>query len=447
MPILLASVLVAGIVVAQSAKWKEMHKVKRNETMFGIAKENGITVEELIEANPEMRQPGYELKRGDYIFIPYPKANVQEVAVKDTVETVVAKVDDMRNRAIRVGVMLPLNNVSGDGRRMLEYYRGVLMACDSLRQEGISVDIHAWNVQENDEIKNFLGGTEAARCDLIIGPFYSKHVKDLSDFASEHGIKVLMPFSINAPELASNPFLFQVYQNESDYNESVIDCFIEKFAGYHAIFVDCNDTTSKKGVFTFGLRRRMEAMGRDYSITNLKSNEDAFAKAFSNAMPNVVVLNSGRSSELNVAFAKINNLSLNDSTLSISMFGYTEWMMYTQYDLDNYYKYNVFIPAAFYTNPLSPKTTRIKLKYRWNFHDDMMQALPQFAITGFDHAYYFIKGLHMYGDGFTGAKGLVGYVPIQTPLHFERVGNGGYRNTSILFVHYTPEHKIETINF
>ena len=343
--------------------------------------------------------------------------------------------------------MLPLHDDNGDGRRMVEYYRGVLMACDSLKQNGISVDVHAWNVPENADIKKTLRDKNAAKCDFIIGPLYSTQVKALSDFASANGVKVLMPFSINAPELRTNPNLYQIYQTPTDYNEAVMTRFLEKFAGYHTVFVDCNDTTSKKGIFTFGLRKRMESMGQNYSITNLKSTEAYFAKAFSKDVPNVVILNTGRSPELNIAFAKINNLTMNNPKLSVTMFGYTEWMMYTKYSLDNFYKYNVFIPAAFYTNPLSAKTVRMEQKYRWNFHEDMMPALPRFAITGFDHAYYFIKGLHMYGDKFTGASGMVGYTPIQTPVHFDRLGSGGYQNRSILFVHYTPGHRIETINF
>ena len=77
----------------------------------------------------------------------------------------------------------------------------------------------------------------------------------------------------------------------------------------------------------------------------------------------------------------------------------------------------------------------------------MMNALPRFAITGFDHAYFFIKGLHLYGKKFTGASGMVGYTPIQTPLHFERLGNGGLQNKSTLFVHFTTGRKTEIIKF
>ena len=447
--LVLAVVLVfaADMAMAQTTKWREIHKVKRKETVFGIAKDNGLTIEELLNANPEMKQPGYELKKGDFIFIPYPSSTPAktQTAAQTSAQT---KVPDSKSKAIRVGVMLPLHNENGDGTRMTEYYRGVLMACDSLRCNGISVDVHAWNVAENADINKTLRNNAAAQCDVIIGPLYSTQVKALSDFSRKHGIKVLIPFSINAPELLSNPNLFQVYQSPADFNESVISRFLDKFAGYHTVFIDCNDTTSRKGIFTFGLRRRMETMGRSHSITNLKSSDAYFSKAFSRVMPNVVVLNTGRSPELNVAFAKLNNLTMNDAKVSVSMFGYTEWMMYTKYNLDNYYKYNVFIPAAFYTNPLSAKTARIEQKYRWNFHADMLQALPRFAITGFDQAYYFIKGLSMYGSKFTGAAGVVGYTPIQTPLRFVRVGdNGGYRNNSMLMVHYTPGHKIETLYY
>lgn len=420
---------------------REMHKVKKKETIFGIARDNGLTIQELIQANPEMNTPGYELKKGTFIVIPYPKTQVEPVT-KVAPSTMVEK-----KTSIRLGVMLPLHNDNGDGKRMVEYYRGVLMAVDSLKQTGMSIDVFAWNVAEDANINKFLNNKNASTCDIIIGPLYSKQVAPLASFAAKHDIKVLIPFSINAPELYTNSNLFQVYQSPTDINEATISKFLQRFEGYNTVIIDCNDTTSKKGIFTMGLRRRMETMGREYNITNLKSSEAYFAKAFSKTKPNVVILNTGRSPELNLAFAKLNNFSINNPGIDISMFGYTEWMMYTKYDIDNYYKYNVYIPATFYLNPLSSATDRVMTKYRWNFHADMMQALPRFAVTGFDHAMYFLKGFYKNGKKFTGAPGTVGYIPVQTPLKFEKIANGGYRNTSLLFVHYKPSHQIETINY
>ena len=66
--------------VAQITKWREMHKVKKKETIFDIARDYGLTVDQLMKANPEMSQPGYELKKGDFIFIPFADENQAKAA-------------------------------------------------------------------------------------------------------------------------------------------------------------------------------------------------------------------------------------------------------------------------------------------------------------------------------------------------------------------------------
>ena len=316
---------VAETALAQTQKFKELHKVKRKETIFGIARDNGLTIDELIEANPEMKTPGYELRKGDYIKIPYPPRHPElESATPQpqmpTKPTVVER--DMRNREIRVGVMLPLHNDNGDGKRMVEYYRGVLMACDSLRVNGISTDIRAWNVPENADIQKVLKDPKAAECDLIIGPLYTKQVKALGDYAVKNDIRVLIPFSINSNEVFDNGNLFQVFQNGNQTNNSYVFRFYQRFKDSHVVIIDCNDSTSTKGSFTTVLRRKLDQEGASYSLTNLKSGETKFKQSFSTTKHNVVVLNTSRSQELNVAFAKLNGLLMTSPTLQISMFGY-----------------------------------------------------------------------------------------------------------------------------
>ena len=137
--LLTAASFITETALAQQV-FKDLHEVKRKETIFGIARDNGITVQELLDANPEMKAPGYELKKGDVIKIPFAKGQEPKDNVDVMAETPVktkAVDTDMRKRAIRIGVMLPLHNENGDGKRMTEYYRGVLMACASLKANGI----------------------------------------------------------------------------------------------------------------------------------------------------------------------------------------------------------------------------------------------------------------------------------------------------------------------
>ena len=437
-----------GIVSAQeSENIRGLHKVKRKETIFGISKMYDLTIDELLDANPEMKAPDYELKKGTILKIPFSAKDNPVAAPSKPAQSAPDEKMGTSSRPIRVGVMLPLHDIDGDGRRMVEYYRGVLMACDSVKRLGISVDVHAWNMAEDANMHQILADKAAAKCDVIFGPLYSKQMEIMSTFCSEYNIQLVIPFSINAPQLATNRHIFQIWQSSDDINNETIAHFMTWFKDVHPVFIDCNDSTSRKGGFTQGLRRKLEEKKIVYSITNLKSSEEYFSKAFVRGKQNVVILNTQRMQELGVAFSKINGLKVTDPDLNITMFGYTEWLTYTRTYLENFYQYDTYIPSAFYYNPLSPSTMRLQQAFRMNFRTDMQNVQPRFALTGFDQAYFFLRGLHKYGKTFNGARGMLGYTPVQTPLQFVRQGDGGQKNEMVMFVHYTPDHRVETIRF
>lgn len=424
------------------AQAQTTHEVKKKETMYGIARMYGITVEQLVQANPGMEAPGYQLKKGSTVIIPVSQAKPETPTAPKANPNV-----DVRQRAIRMGIMLPLHNINNDGKRMIEYYRGVLMACDSMRKEGISVDVHAWNLPEDGDVRALLSDPAAAQCDVIIGPLYSKFVSPMADFAEKHNIHLVIPFSIHAPEVYTNRHVFQIYQVPNDQVETTARRCAEWFKDYHPIVVDCGDSTSTKGPFTSNYRRQLEVRDIKYNIVSFKNSDAKFAAAFVKDKPNLVILNTARSPELIAAFGRLSAVKAANPDIQIAMFGYTEWMMYTQYQKENFHKYNVYIPSPFYTNFQSPKTEMLQRLYRQNFGQDMMNSLPRFALTGYDHAVFFLRGLHKYGMAFDGAAGRFGYQPMQTPLKFERIGNGGLQNRAFMFIHYKEDRTIETVNY
>ena len=441
----LCALVFAAAVSAQTMKYQDLYKVKKKDTIYGIAKKYNITIDQLISANPDMQKPDYTLQKGDQLVIPAPlPAPTQPVQPAQQPAAQVAK---KSSSAVRIGVMLPLHNVDGDGQRMVEYYRGILMACDSLKAQGISTDVRAWNVPIDGNVQQTLADNHAKDCDVIFGPLYTKQVKPVGDFCRRNNIKLVIPFSINGNDVASNDHIMQVYQSPQQQNELAVNAFVERFKGCHAVIIDCNDTTSRKGVFTAALRKRMEAAGIGYSITNLKSSEAMFAKAFDASKQNVVVLNTGRSPELNVALAKLNGLKVTAPAMRISLFGYTEWLMYTKVYLDYYHRYDAYIPTSFYYNPLAPRTANLERSYRRWFKSDMRQALPRFAITGYDHAQFIIRGLHKYGSKFNGTSQQNTYTPLQTPLKFKFVQGGGMQNSAFMLVHYKTNRTMESISY
>lgn len=421
-------------------KWREMHKVKKKETVYGIAKTYGITEEELRNANPEMKNEGYQLKKGDYIFIPYSKREINEPS-----STLPTQKVDVRQREIRVGIMLPLHNENGDGRRMVEYYRGILLAIEDLKSEGISVDLHAWNVPETADIGMTLLEKGASDCDIIFGPLYTKQMDRLSQFAKAYGIKLVVPFSINGDHVTDNANIFQVYQRPADLDNMAINCFVDRFRTNNIIIVDCNDEKSTKATFMNSLRSKMEESKVRYNVTNLTSSEESFSKAFSATKPNVVILNTGRSPQLNEVFRRLNALTAANPKLEVSMFGYIDWLLYEKAYLELFYKYDTYIPTYYYYNSASTRTKQLEMRYAAAFGETMMTyGNPRFAITGYDQARFFLRGLHRDGKTFTGESS--DRDALQTQFRFVRDSeNGGMRNRQFLFMHYNRNKSISTI--
>ena len=441
---LLCVCLLTSSLMAQTAKWQDLYKVKKKDTIYGIAKKYNITIDELLQANPDMQNPDYVLKKGKQLLIPYSKQ------AATATPTPVQQKPAARQRVagtVNVGVMLPLHNVDGDGQRMTEYYRGVLMACDSLRSQGINTNVFAWNLHKDADVNSVLADANVKNCDLIFGPLYTKQVKPIADFCRKHNIRLVIPFSINGGDVETNSHIFQVYQSKVLTAELSASAFMNRFKDAHPVFVDCNDSTSDKGIFTSALRQRLQAAGITYNITNLRSSAEMFAKAFSQSKQNVVILNTGRSPQLNSTLAKLNVLRASFPNVKIALFGYNEWLMYKRVYNDYYYKYEAFIPTAYVYNEFAPATASLERSYRQWFKSDMRMALPRFAITGYDQAQFFIRGVNKYGANFEGASWQNTYTPLQTPLKFKRITNGGMQNNCFILLHYKPNRTIETISY
>ena len=451
--LVIVGMMLSVTVIAQTTKWRDIYTVKKKDTIFGIANKYNLTLPELMDANPEMKKEGYMLQKGATLFIPFgkdtAKGGTQTVANGNATKTsaVSSSTRVKQPNTVNVGVMLPLHDVDGDGKRMVEYYRGILMACEKLKQQGISTNIHAWNVPIDADIRSTLVQDGANSCDLIFGPLYSKQVAPLAGFCKTYGIKMVIPFSITGDEVDRNKEVFQVYQAPESLNDASIKAFLNRFKNVHPIFIDCNDTTSRKGVFTFGLRKELEKRKITYSVTNVNSSLEYFAKAFVPSKQNVVILNTGRSPQLTQVLNKLDEFSAKYPGAVISLFGYTEWLMYAKYNLDRFYKYDTYIPSTFYYSANSAKVIDLERRYNMWFHQPMQVAMPRFALTGYDHAMFFIQGVNKAGKDFTGAASQVNYQPVQTPLHFVKTSKGGYRNQILQLIHYTFNRQIEALTY
>ena len=200
------------------------------------------------------------------------------------------------------------------------------------------------------------------------------------------------------------------------------------------------------GNFTSLLRKQLDILKIKYDLTSLKSSAADFAKHFDKTRPNVVILNSEKSPQLNEVFAKLAQLKKTNPGIAIALYGYNQWFVYQDYDLDNFFRYNTYIPSTYYYNKSSEKTKSLEAKYNEQYDEPMAkQYIPRLALTGYDQAQFFVRGIKAQGKDFKGVYSDVKYRPLQTRYNFERVGQGGYINNNFQLIHFTTDQKMENL--
>ena len=437
--------------LAQSSnQWRDIHKVKRHETVFGIARNYDITIDELLDANPEMREKGYELKKGDQIFIPYSKNSKPAVQSK-TENTKQKEVAPAGPSVVRVGVMLPFLDHSSEGTRMVEYYRGVRAALDTLSKEGIKTEVNLWNINKDSVLTKVLAHNPSiAKQNIILGPLYTSQVHTLAEFCRKNNVALVMPFSIDADDATTNPNVFQIYQSDSQLAGRSIGAFIERFAKTHRpIFVNTNTPQEGKYAFTKALRETLQSRGIKEELTDINTPLREFAKHFSQTQPNVIILNSAAYKPLERLFEKLDSLKKIDPSLIISTYGYNEWFIYQPNLEKDYFKYNVHIPTTYYFSRTSDRVEDFERDYKNRYGQGMNpDCLPRMALLGYDHTMYFVRGMSKYGRSYVGnEKQNTGFKPLQSRLEFKRLGKGGYQNTNFQIIRFKTDGTMDSLTY
>lgn len=348
---------------------------------------------------------------------------------------------------INVGIVLPLHNNDGDGKRAVEYYRGLIMAADELKAEGVEVNFFAWNCHQDVNISSVLNEPNAAKCDIFFGPMYTKQLATVQAFAAKNDAKVIIPFSISNDPSSNYSNVFQVYQEPQFARTQYINKMYEVFKDNQFVVVGCNDANTTKGDFTAELRGYLNAKNMAYTITNLSTTDDLFVKAFNPTKQNVVVLNSSSNASLKAAFKKLDTLIQTHPELKVSMFGYTEWLTFVNDYEPFYHKYDVYIPTHSFYNPADPATRAFEAKYKKTYNCEMLsQYNPRFALLGYDHGRFFFRGFSKIGKTFPGVW--ANNDALQSRIHFAKVGQtGGMQNIGFKFIHFKKDNTTSALSF
>ena len=449
---------------------REMHKVKRKETIFSISRQYGISEKELIDANPELKKS--KLKRGKYLCIPHKKVVEKKPQLELRIpsnEELIAKSQPVTKKleSIDAALVLPfqLDVAGGQQALMVEYYEGFLLAVDSLKREGVNINLHVFDTGERTaSLDALLAKPELKQMDIIFGPGHAEHVKPISDFCQENGIRLVIPFTSKESEVFTNPHIYQINTPQSYLYAQVYKLFADQFAAYNIVFVEINDGKDKTD-YIKGLKLELDTRGIGHKTIPMPeiveetkgTGEDkeevitvpGLTNALDSTKHNIIIPTSGTNTALTQLLPLIQLVVRTDEVpYQVHLFGYPEWQKYYNDHLQAFYELDTYFYSSFYTNNLLPSSKAFHNKFRSLFNKEMHLTYPKYGMLGFDTGYYFLRGLSRYGSKLEENLPKCDIVPVQTGFHFERVNNwGGFINKKVFFVHMTSDHELIKMDF
>lgn len=439
--------------------WKDMHKVERKETIFSISREYGITEEELIAANPELKKG--KLKKGTFLFIPYGKndkkqeSESQPTTKELTNEEVFSQNEELKKdiKTIKAAVMLPFmagTSTNMDEQvRMVEYYEGFLMAVDSLKKQGVSIDLYTYDTKGREATLNsILSKKEMKNMDIIFGPAKAQDIDVLATFADKNNIRLVVPFAPKVDEVFKNPHIYQINTPQSYLYSEVYEHFTRKFSDSNVIFLNASNGDREKDEFIKGMKTELRNNGISYRDFTVTDNFYEITTVMDTLRNNIFIPTSGKSTALVKILPQLTQIRRERPNYMMNLFGYPEWQTYTNDYLASFYEIDTYFYSSFYTNNLFPAAVHFTNSYRRWYSKDMANIYPKYGMLGYDTGYFFLKGLSKYGNKMEENLNSIQVTPIQTGFKFERVNNwGGFINRKVFFVHFSKDYELIKLDF
>jgi LysM repeat protein len=195
------------------------HEVKRKETLFSISQKYDVSVNDILEFNPKLRDS--RLRRRSTILIPVFNSVKEAVtANKDSIETSynISKLDSIyfkkrrKNNQLNVSVLLPFRSATinydsikeveslFEDRNLytiaLDFYSGILYAVEDLKKLNISVKLNVFDTENSvNKTLEISNNTQIINSDLVIGPLIPGNFETLSNLEFLESIPKVFPLS------------------------------------------------------------------------------------------------------------------------------------------------------------------------------------------------------------------------------------------------------------
>ena len=485
------------------------HKVKAQETLFSLSRDYGIKVKDIKDANPGLR---WGLSQGEVIRIPgqsqlEPLEKDQVFSYntenrKDPIDQEEQKINEDNTerpmnkwfpesvsgdcadfikphteRQFEIAFLLPLyvttndtlhlndsvphpkNDMYGEAIRFLEFLEGSLLAIDSLRQSGMSLNVHIFDTERSPYVvRDLITQGSLNKMDLLIGPVYPETLEIVSVFSRIRQIPLISPLSSKGVGVEDNPYLFQVNPT-AQLQQDLASIYLSRYYNKNILLViDSNDLSTQTNRYSSNIKNYLtykinpsDLRYRQVLLTDKQmafNLEDSLAFKLGDALSlhreNLIIIPSTNKVFVSDMINRLNNLTLH---YDITVFGKPEWGKFDALQMESLYNLNLHYYTNFsnpYVNYADSLTLDVCKEFRNNFNNEP----SRFSFQGFDVSFYFIKALYLFGPEI--AKyvdcwpNVLRHPTLQTSFHFARTSeSGGFENQALSIVKYNQQNLVK----
>jgi hypothetical protein len=288
--------------------------------------------------------------------------------------------------------------------------------------------------------------------DLIFGPVENENLKLVADFAREHKIPVISPFTDSQWMLRDNPYYIQMIPSmEIEFRNWAK--FLTNYWGNTMIIIYDGDSSEyttieflKQEIFEELARRSFYDGLRLKEVIISDSSEYEMDQFLTNEDQNIIIIPSTDeayvSNILTALFFEI-------PEYNIRVFGMSNWHKFQSIDLEYLHQMGINYFTSFYVDYKKESVKNFIKKFREVYRTEPYRVSPRgynLSMYGYDLMFYFTSLLSNYGKEFISCPVNPEYNPMLGPYLFRKAGdNGGYMNQFSIMIEYGKDLEIRQL--
>ena len=418
----------------------DTYKVKKKDTWSTISKKTGVDVATLKEANENTRN----LEKDEVINVPVMQT-VQvekEVIAEDPRELTSEGIQEIYDsihqvdsdlqqlREVRLAVLLD----EPTSKKDIDFTRGMLMALEDMKAAPYKIVFKV--IDGSVSTENVTRALDNFEPNILVATADKSFPAFLADYGETNHIEVVNAFDVRNELFEDNPSMVQILPSPAFFNEQVAERIVSDYDRSQLIFVgtpDPNDAIAEIIKEKFPTNKVKKVSTHNLGDYDFADNGSYLLYAYPQ-----------KRDEVKSILDVVGHIKEN-SAADITIVGRPSWVTLTENFRDNFNDAEVIVPARCWFDPENEEGKIFNDRYADLFGGTPVKSFPNFAVSGFDIANYFIDTtVNNGGDynktAYNTSKGL------QTDFNLKRVSNwGGFVNPVVYLLRFRPSGYVDKI--